>query len=56
MTSANGQHRILVRDGLETEFCLPNAFRTQESAIEAAIQAERQIDVAFERAGSRERL
>ena len=38
-------------DGLmETEFYLPDTFPTQESAIEAAIQAGRQkIDVGFER-------
>ena len=35
---------------LETEFYLPNAFPTQESAIEAGIQAGRQkIDAGFER-------
>jgi hypothetical protein len=34
----------------ETQFYLPNTFSTQESAIEAAIQAGRQkIDVGFER-------
>jgi hypothetical protein len=38
-------------DGLiESEFYLSNAFATQESAIEAAIQAvRRKIDVGFER-------
>ncbi|HLM79114.1 MAG TPA: hypothetical protein VK302_00640 [Terriglobales bacterium] len=35
---------------METEFYLPDTFRTQESAIEAAIQAGRQkIDLGFER-------
>ena len=35
---------------METEFYLPDTFPTQESAIEAAIQAGRQkIDVGFER-------
>jgi hypothetical protein len=35
---------------METEFYLPDAFPTQESAIEAGIQAGRQkIDVGFER-------
>jgi hypothetical protein len=35
---------------METEFFLPDAFPTQESAIEAAIKAGRQkIDVGFER-------
>jgi hypothetical protein len=34
----------------ETQFYLPDTFPTQESAIEAAIQAGRQkIDAAFER-------
>ena len=34
----------------ETQFYLPGTFPTQESAIEAAIQAGRQkIDVGFER-------
>jgi hypothetical protein len=34
----------------ETQFYLPDTFTTQESAIEAAIQAGRQkIDVGFER-------
>jgi hypothetical protein len=34
----------------ETRFYLPDTFSTQESAIEAAIQAGRQkIDVGFER-------
>ena len=34
----------------ETQFYLPGTFLTQESAIEAAIQAGRQkIDVGFER-------
>lgn len=34
----------------ETQFYLPDTFPTQESAIEAAIQAGRQkIDVGFER-------
>jgi hypothetical protein len=34
----------------ETQFYLPETFPTQESAIEAAIQAGRQkIDVGFER-------
>ena len=34
---------------METEFYLPNAFPTQESAIEAATQAGRQkIDEGFE--------
>jgi hypothetical protein len=34
----------------ETQFYVPNTFATQESAIEAAIQAGRQkIDVGFER-------
>ena len=34
----------------ETQFYLPNIFSTQQSAIEAAIQAGRQkIDVGFER-------
>lgn len=38
---------------METEFYLPETFPTQESAIEAAIQAGRQkIDVEFE--GGRE--
>jgi len=38
-------------DGLlETEFYLPDTFPTQDSAIEAAIQAGRdKIDVGFER-------
>jgi hypothetical protein len=38
-------------DGVnETQFYLPETFPTQESAIEAAIQAGRQkIDVGFER-------
>jgi hypothetical protein len=35
---------------METEFYLPDTFPTQESAIEAAVQAGRQkIDVGFER-------
>jgi hypothetical protein len=35
---------------IESEFYLSNAFATQESAIEAAIQAvRRKIDVGFER-------
>jgi hypothetical protein len=35
---------------METEFYLPDTFPTQESAIEAAIQAGRQkIDAEFER-------
>ncbi|MFZ1053347.1 MAG: hypothetical protein WBP65_12740 [Candidatus Sulfotelmatobacter sp.] len=35
---------------METEFYLPDTFPTQESAIEAAIQAGQQkIDVGFER-------
>ena len=35
---------------METEFYLPDTFPTQESAIEAAIQAGRQkIDAGFER-------
>jgi hypothetical protein len=35
---------------METEFCLPDTFPTQESAIEAGIQAGRQkIDAGFER-------
>ena len=35
---------------METEFYLPDTFPTQESAIEAAIQAGRQkIDMGFER-------
>jgi hypothetical protein len=35
---------------METEFYLPDTFPTQESAIEAAIQARRQkIDMGFER-------
>jgi hypothetical protein len=35
---------------METEFYLPETFPTQESAIEAAIQAGRQkIDMGFER-------
>jgi hypothetical protein len=35
---------------METEFCLSESFPTQESAIEAAIQAGRQkIDAGFER-------
>ena len=35
---------------METEFYLPDTFPTQESAIEAGIQAGRQkIDVRFER-------
>jgi hypothetical protein len=35
---------------IETQSYLPNTFSTQESAIEAAIQAGRQkIDVGFER-------
>ncbi len=35
---------------LETEFYLPETFPTQESAIEAAVQAGRQkIDMGFER-------
>ena len=35
---------------MESEFYLPNAFPTQESAIEAATQAGRQkIDEGFER-------
>ena len=34
---------------METEFYLPDTFATQESAIEAGIQAGRQkIDVGFE--------
>jgi hypothetical protein len=34
----------------ETQFYLPNTFTTEESAIEAAIQAGRKkIDVGFER-------
>jgi hypothetical protein len=34
---------------METEFYLPDTFLTQESAIEAAIQAGRQkIDLGFE--------
>jgi len=34
----------------ETQFYMPNAFPTQKSAIEAAIQAGRQkIDSGFER-------
>jgi len=34
----------------ETQFYLPDTFPTQESAVEAAIQAGRQkIDVGFER-------
>jgi hypothetical protein len=41
----------------ETQFWLPDTFPTQESAIEAAIQAGRQkIDVGFERDRHRERL
>jgi hypothetical protein len=36
---------------METEFYLPDTFCTQESAIEAAVQAGQQkIDVGFERA------
>jgi hypothetical protein len=35
---------------METEFYLPDTFRTQESAIDAALQAGRQkIDAGFER-------
>jgi len=35
---------------IETQFYLPDTFPTQDSAIEAAIQAGRQkIDVGFER-------
>jgi hypothetical protein len=35
---------------METEFYLPETFPTQESAVEAAIQAGRQkIDAGFER-------
>ena len=35
---------------METEFYLPDTFPTQDSAIEAAIQAGRQkIDMGFER-------
>jgi hypothetical protein len=43
---------------METEFFLPDAFPTQESAIEAGIQAGRQkIDAGFERGrAGRERL
>jgi hypothetical protein len=39
------------RDGMtETEFYLPHTFLSEESAIEAAIQAGQQkIDVGFER-------
>ena len=37
-------------DVTETQFYLPNTFPTQESAIEAAIQAGRQkIDVDYDR-------
>ena len=43
---------------METEFYLPDTFSTQDSAIEAAIQAGRQkIDMGFERgSSSRERV
>ncbi len=35
---------------METEFCLPDTFPTQDSAVEVAIQAGRQkIDAGFER-------
>ena len=40
---------------METEFYLPDTFPTQESAIEAAVQAGRQkIDAGFERASAAE--
>ena len=42
--------RMCDADGvMETEFYMPNTFRSQEAAIEAAIQAGRQkIDMGFE--------